>query len=201
MVDVNTVSILFAGGSVILLMATIVLVVLVLGFPDLEITKTIRNLLDEQGLRFAALVAVMATFGSLYYSEFAGFTPCKFCHYQRHAMYPLAVLLPLGVLRADDGVRIYGMVIAGIGFALASYHVRMQFWPSSVKASCSLDAPCTQRLVTVFGDVVKWPGTEDLYGNAVVGVSIPMMAWSFFLAIIVILGLIRTNAQANDSEE
>ena len=92
MVDVNTVSILFAGGSVILLMATIVLVVLVLGFPDLEITKTIRNLLDEQGLRFAALVAVMATFGSLYYSEFAGFTPCKFCHYQRHAMYPLSLI-------------------------------------------------------------------------------------------------------------
>jgi len=201
MVDVNTVSMLFAGGSVILLMSTIALVILAFGFPERELTKVIRTQIDEHGLRLAALVAVMATFGSLYYSEFAGFTPCKFCHYQRHAMYPLAVLLPLGVLRADDGVRIYGMVIAGIGCALASYHVRMQFWPGSVKASCSLDAPCTQRLVTVFGDVLKWPGTEDIYGNTVVGVSIPMMALSFFLGIIVLLGLIRTNALTNDAEE
>ncbi len=201
MVDVNTMSMLFASGSVILLIATLTLAILALGFPDLKITQTIRNHVDEHGLRLAALVAVMATFGSLYYSEFAGFTPCKFCHYQRHAMYPLAVLLPLGVLRADDGVRLYGMVIAGIGFALASYHVRMQFWPGSVKASCSLDAPCTQRLVTVFGDVLKWPGTEDIYGNIVVGVSIPMMAWSFFLAIIILLGLIRTNARISDAEE
>ena len=70
-----------------------------------------------------------------------------------------------------------------------------------MKASCSLDAPCTQRLVTVFGDDLKWPGNEDIYGNTVVGVSIPMMALSFFLGIIVLLGLIRTNALTNDAEE
>ena len=198
--DINSVSILFAGSSVLLLVSIIMLTILALGFPELEITRVLRKQIDEHGLRIAALAAVMATLGSLYYSEFAGFTPCKFCHYQRHAMYPLAVLLPLSVLRADDGVRIYGIVIAGIGFALASYHIRMQFWPGSINATCSLDAPCTQRLVTVFGDILKWPGTEDLSGNMVVGISIPMMAWSFFLAIIVILGLIRTKHWENEAE-
>ena len=67
MVDVNTVSMLFAGGSVILLMSTIALVILAFGFPELELTKVIRTQIDEHGLRLAALVAVMATFGSLYY--------------------------------------------------------------------------------------------------------------------------------------
>jgi len=38
----------------------------------------------------AWLVSVVATLGSLYFSEISGFIPCELCWYQRILMYPLA---------------------------------------------------------------------------------------------------------------
>ena len=51
-------------------------------------------------LPLAAAVAVVATLGSLYFSEIADFPPCRLCWYQRIGMYPLAVVLPIARLAA-----------------------------------------------------------------------------------------------------
>ena len=63
----------------------------------------------------AALVAIVATLGSLYYSEIANFVPCRLCWYQRICMYPLAVILLVGVLRRDRGVRWYAATVCDRG--------------------------------------------------------------------------------------
>src|SRR3569832_1486097 len=40
-------------------------------------------------------VAAVATGGSLFYSEVAGYIPCERCWYQRICMYPLSIVLLL----------------------------------------------------------------------------------------------------------
>lgn len=92
----------------------------------------------------AWLVATVATLGSLYYSEVANFVPCRLCWYQRICMYPLAVILLIGVLRRDRGVRWYAAPFVIVGAPLALYHwlVERVAWFAE-GSSCSAEAPCS----------------------------------------------------------
>jgi hypothetical protein len=92
----------------------------------------------------AWLVATVATLGSLYYSLIADFVPCELCWYQRICMYPLAVILLVGVLRREGAVRWYAAAFVIVGAPLSLYHwlvERVEFFAES--SSCSLEAPCT----------------------------------------------------------
>ena len=57
------------------------------------------ELVEEYAPALALLVALVATLGSLYYSEVRGFIPCTLCWYQRILMYPLVAILLVGLLR------------------------------------------------------------------------------------------------------
>jgi disulfide bond formation protein DsbB len=133
--------------------------------------ETIRELVGARtGLWLAALVAVTSMAGSLYFSEEAGFIPCLLCWYQRIAMYPLAILLPIAAIRGDDAIRPYAATLAGIGAVIAAYHVLVQRLPGLPTGSCSVDAPCTAIYVERFGFI-----------------TIPVMALVGFLAILTLL--------------
>ncbi|MPY91587.1 MAG: disulfide bond formation protein B [Acidimicrobiia bacterium] len=119
------------------------------------------------------LVATVATLGSLYYSEVAHFTPCRFCWYQRIAMYPLAVILGIATWSRDLRVRRYVIPLALIGLALSTYHVQLQLFPEQATA-CDVEAPCTTKAVEEFGFV-----------------TIPFMAGAGFLAIAAMLAAAR----------
>ncbi|MDH3707057.1 MAG: disulfide oxidoreductase [Acidimicrobiia bacterium] len=120
-------------------------------------------------LALAAVVAVGATLGSLYFSEVRNFTPCELCWFQRIAMYPLAVLLPIAAWRRDDSMRLYATVLAGLGAAVSIYHYQLQLFPDQ-GSSCSADAPCSFQWIEVFGFV-----------------SIPLLALGSFSLVIVLL--------------
>jgi disulfide bond formation protein DsbB len=131
----------------------------------------LRGSLADHGLWLAAAVAVTSTLGSLYLSEMANFTPCKLCWYQRIAMYPLAVILPIAAVKRDPHVLRYAVPIATIGGGISIYHYLMQRFPSwSSSASCDLSAPCTVTWIWEFHFI-----------------SIPFMALSGFAAIITLL--------------
>jgi len=98
----------------------------------------------------AAMVAVGATAGSLYFSEVANFPPCEFCWYQRIAMYPLAVILPVAVVRRDMSPLPYVRIIASIGLLISIYHIQLQWFPEQSSA-CEITNPCTGRWVEAFG--------------------------------------------------
>jgi len=119
-------------------------------------------------------VALIAMAGSLYLSEIAHLLPCSLCWYQRIAMYPLVLVLGVGVLRGDTGAWRYGMPLALVGLAIAAYHVTIQWMPSLDVGACSVGAPCTGRYLAVFGFI-----------------SIPTMAGAAFLLIISLLLLVR----------
>lgn len=56
-------------------------------------------------LYFAWFVSLVATSGSLYFSEIRGFIPCDLCWFQRIFMYPLVVILGIGTFQSDTSVK------------------------------------------------------------------------------------------------
>ena len=129
------------------------------------------------GLWFAALVASVATAGSLYLSEGAHLVPCRLCWYQRIGMYPLAVILIVAVLRRDWAVKPYALTLSLLGPVVSLYHVLVEHYPSLEKAlSCELFNPCSTNQVSGYDYVA--------YGFMK---SIPYMALSAFLLVSTIL--------------
>ena len=136
--------------------------------------RSLRAHLAGQGPALGAVVAVLATVGSLWYSEGAHFPPCELCWYQRIAMYPLALLLVMAAVRRDAGIRPYGMALAGVGLAVSLWHSFIETFPDRDPGGCDPSNPCTIRWVEGLG---FW--------------TIPRMAAVCFVLILVALGLDR----------
>jgi len=105
-------------------------------------------------LYIAWVQALVATLGSLYFSEIAHYIPCVLCWYQRILMYPLVVILSVGILRKDKNVPYYVLPLSVLGLAIAIYHylLQMDVIPESV-APCVAGISCASRLAQWFGFV------------------------------------------------
>lgn len=90
--------------------------------------------------------ALVATLGSLYFSEVMRFTPCVLCWYQRIFMYPLVVILTVGVLDRDPRVRRYVLPLSILGFLVSVFHNLLFYGviPEEV-TQCRLGVSCTIR--------------------------------------------------------
>lgn len=105
-----------------------------------------RNLVEAfrpHALRLAALVTVTASLGSLYFSEVKDLQPCRLCWFQRTMMYPLAVILLIAAVRKDHGIRPYALVLAGLGFLVATYHYLIEWGVLTEGGSCDPNVPCS----------------------------------------------------------
>lgn len=104
---------------------------------------------------FAAwLVATMAALGALFMSEIMGFAPCVLCWWQRIFMFPLVLLLALGLFPLDAKVLRYALPLAGIGLLVAGFHVLLTLGiiPEDL-APCRQGIPCKTIQVEWFGFV------------------------------------------------
>ena len=106
----------------------------------------------------ALLAAMLATCGSLFFSEVLGWQPCQLCWYQRILMYPLSVILAVGILRNDRGVFWYGLPLSLTGMAVSLYHYLevLQVIPPS---ACKGGVPCSIDYINLVGPLsfVKVP--------------------------------------------
>ncbi|MFC7134079.1 MULTISPECIES: disulfide bond formation protein B [Salinibaculum] len=94
---------------------------------------------DRWLLAGAAVVALVATAGSLFLSEVWGLYPCDLCWYQRILMYPLVVVL--GVAAYETRPRVYRTVLplSGVGLAVSTYHSWLQ---ATSDGSCGFGGGC-----------------------------------------------------------
>lgn len=122
-------------------------------------------------------VAVGATFGSLYYSEIANFVPCTYCWYQRIAMYPIAVIVPLAIAFRDRSILRYTLALGSIGLALSAYHIQLQAFPDQATNSCELTSPCTAKWVEAFG-FMTIPQMAGVSFAVIVAASIAGLRWA-----------------------
>jgi disulfide bond formation protein DsbB len=109
------------------------------------------DLLGASSRHIALLAAWIATAGSLFFSEALGWRPCVLCWYQRILMYPLALVLAIGIFRRDRGLHLYVLPfsIAGIGVSLYHYLLIKTDWLPP--PACAVDVPCTVDYLNWFG--------------------------------------------------
>jgi disulfide bond formation protein DsbB len=117
------------------------------------------------------IAAVMATLGSLYFSEVLHYIPCTLCWYSRIFMYPLAVILGIAVYRNDLGIYKYVLPLSIIGMLISGYHTLLQKIPYLEQFEmCTTGVPCSK-------DYLNWLGF----------ITIPLMAFIAFTIITICL--------------
>lgn len=101
-----------------------------------------RIWLSAWGVYLAWVVSLMATAGSLAWSEIFHWTPCSLCWLQRSFMYPLTLILGIASFRNDRQVGIYALPLAIIGGSIALYHYALQLFPNSRLSFCGAALSC-----------------------------------------------------------
>jgi disulfide bond formation protein DsbB len=126
------------------------------------------------------LTSLVATLGSLFFSEVMRLPPCTLCWYQRVCMYPLVVVSTVGLLRRDRAASLYAWPLALAGLAVAVYHNLLYYHliPESI-VPCTTGVSCTSRQV-------EWLGF----------VTIPLMSLTAFAIIAVSLAMFRAPARS-----
>lgn len=96
--------------------------------------------------------ALVATAGSLYFSEVMHFIPCVLCWYQRIMMYPLVLVLGVGLLLKDRRLQWYALPLSIIGLVISFYHNLLQYHVISDGATaCVGGVSCTTLWINWFG--------------------------------------------------
>jgi disulfide bond formation protein DsbB len=135
----------------------------------------------NKSLLLSWLAAVIATLGSLYFSEVLNFIPCTLCWYQRIFMYPLAIILGIAFYRNDQGIFRYTLPLSIIGMIISGYHNALQKIPYLQQFEmCKSGVPCSK-------DYLNWLGF----------ITIPMMAFTAFTIITISLVILARNNRKN----
>lgn len=104
-------------------------------------------------LLFVAWVLVTtATLGSLFFSEIMGVPVCELCWYQRIAMYPLTLILAIGLLPYDPRVLRYAAAFVSLGWMIALFQVLLVagIIPESAQP-CVQGIPCSETHISLLG--------------------------------------------------
>lgn len=119
----------------------------------------------------ALLQALVAMLGSLYFSEILHYTPCVLCWYQRICMYPLFLIIGIGIIRKDKRFYLYVLPQAIIGWAISLYHNLLYYGviPETI-APCKVGVSCTTHFNVWFGFL-----------------SIPLLSFTAFSIIIILM--------------
>jgi disulfide bond formation protein DsbB len=155
---INALAVLGVVGQVLVVVLLLLLLVA---------RKRVRRWLWGYELWASFVVAAIATGGSLFLSEVAGFVPCEMCWYQRICMYPLVPILAIAAARRDRAVRWYALPLAIIGAAISTWHILVERFPSLESGACDPANPCTIIWVEKLGYLTI--PTMALSGFVVIG--------------------------------
>ncbi len=141
-----------------------------------QITNLPKTKLNDILPYSAWIIALVATVGSLFFSEIMELPPCVLCWYQRIAMYPLVLIIGTGIVLRDVRLKIYALPICLIGLIISVYHNLLYYGliPESI-TPCTEGISCTSRQI-------EWLGF----------ITIPLMALAAFVGIAICLIIYRT---------
>lgn len=124
----------------------------------------------------AWITALLSMVGSLFFSEVMQIPPCILCWYQRIAMYPLVLIIAVGIVTRDARMRKYALPLCLAGLAISIYHNLLYygFIPESV-TPCTEGVPCNAVQI-------EWLGF----------ITIPLMGLGAFVTIALSLLLSRS---------
>ncbi|MEI8361249.1 MAG: disulfide bond formation protein B [bacterium] len=154
-------------------------VLFILALPLLFIFKfaPLRRLLADRAIELILLISLVATSGSLFFSQVANFAPCELCWFQRIFMYPLVILFGLAWYRHEKLIIDYATPLVITGWLIALYHNYI-YYQASQSTICSLNShtSCIIPYFTRFGYI-----------------SIPVMSLTAFSMIGLLLFIAKNN--------
>lgn len=100
----------------------------------------------------AFLTSLIATLGSLFFSEVMNFVPCSLCWYQRIFMYPLVFIFLANLLYPDKSVLKYSLPLVIVGLGISIYHnlLILKIIPETL-SPCVQGVPCSVDYLNWFG--------------------------------------------------
>ena len=150
---IRVLSALGVFGQAMLAVVALLGVLAFVGYP--KPLSVVRRALWGYEVWSAFVVAAVATGGSLFFSDIAGFVPCELCWYQRICMYPLSILLLLlAVANAHQATR-YLLPLPVVGAGVSVYHLLVENAVVSQSQACLISAPggCATKWIDEFGYV------------------------------------------------
>ncbi len=121
----------------------------------------------ENSLLFIWVVSLVATLGSLYFSEIRGYIPCTMCWFQRIFMYPIVIITTVAVIQKNAKIALTTAVFSVIGGCISLYHYGIQ------KIDFLTDSAPACGLVSCTGQYINWLGF----------ITIPFLALTAFILI------------------
>lgn len=111
------------------------------------------NWVRKNILAIAWVQVLVATLGSLYFSEVMKFIPCTLCWYQRIFMYSLLFVLAAGISMKDRKLYKYVFPLSITGWFVALYHNLVYYGVIKEAAVlvCVVESPCNFRYINWFG--------------------------------------------------
>ena len=121
------------------------------------------------------LISLIATLGSLFFSEIMNFIPCSLCWYQRIFMYPLVFLFLINLLFPDDKIFKYTFPLVFVGWIISVYHnlLMLKIIPENL-SPCVQGVPCSV-------DYLNWFGF----------ITIPLLSFFAYTSILILLIMLK----------
>lgn len=107
----------------------------------------------EMALGLAWVIALTASLAVLFIGEVLGQAPCVLCWFQRAFMFPLTIVLGLGLWWRDGFVGRYGVALALGGGAVALWHMGLyvDLLPEQIQPCTATGPSCTDDNQNIFG--------------------------------------------------
>lgn len=96
----------------------------------------------SNALNLYFVLLIIAAVGSLYYSEIAGFVPCKLCWLQRIFIFSQLVMVIIAKIKRDGGIWNYLPWFSVLGLFFAVVHNYIYYFGSENSVTCDAAASC-----------------------------------------------------------
>ncbi len=124
---------------------------------------------DQNSIKIylAWTIALVSMVGSLFFSEVMDLPPCVLCWYQRIAMYPLVLIIGIGIINRDGNFKKYALPLCLGGLVISIYHNLLYYGLIADSIiPCKEGVSCTSKQIEWFGFI-----------------TIPLMALTAFVLI------------------
>ncbi len=112
----------------------------------------------NNALNLYLTLLIVASLGSLYYSEFADFTPCKLCWWQRIFIFPQVVLILIAKFKRQglstmQDLWSYLYWMTGLALFVSTVHNYVYYFGAENSVTCDAAASCKAYYVYEYGFV------------------------------------------------
>jgi len=177
---VTSLAILTLAADALILLSLIALTINT--FIPLPMLAPLKKMVQKYGLIVLFAIPAFSVLGSLYFSNYVGFTPCTLCWYQRIFMYPQALLMGTALIYKTRDIVKYLIPLSILGALTSALHyfeqIRAMLTPLDPLIPCSLDGTsCSASYIFEFGFV-----------------TIPFMTFTAFVLIIIVAKIAKNKS-------